>query len=156
MGNTRAFWGGNYPGPRNWECHCLHFPCTWMVGRSSDQVRWPTRKTAVAHPQLPLPQLDPAGTGEHHRMSTRDPFTSRLIQRLQQGASVCAHRAACANEVPLPGDSKELAKHCGMACRAALSRDNGVLLHTCGAVPPRETAKLAKPCGTHIGLPCAE
>lgn len=90
MGNTRAFWGENYPGPRNWECHRLHFPCTWMVGRSSDQLRWPTRRTAVTHPQvlvpqlpvlqLPVPQLDPAGTGERHRMSTRDPFTTRLIQ----------------------------------------------------------------------------
>lgn len=71
VGELRILWSwGNYAGTA-----LFTFPSPWIAGGRSIQVLWPTCKAAVAHPQPPFPELDPAGTGGHQSMHTRGPST---------------------------------------------------------------------------------
>lgn len=77
---------------------------------------------AVARPQPPLPDLDPAGTGGRHSAQTRGPSTWRLIQWVTAGRCrvlQCLERAQnqqsatlCTRWAALSGESVELVGWC--------------------------------------------
>lgn len=142
------------------ECHCLHFPCMWIMDGSSTQVLWPTCRALECIP--------------------RHPSCRSYIQQKHEGTIACMQGAAA----PMDWSSRyswvllctptRLHMHTGLShlesmelpnamaptCRATLSKEImqivGCYCILTWGCPPGETVELAKHCGKHAGLPHAE